>query len=267
MTVIGKCRLCLREGAELQDSHFLSKGVYKILRAEVKEKRNPNPFQITSEGVVQTSKQIKAPLLCRECELRLSKNGEDWVIRNGFKSNGTFRLGAALARSSHIQDADGSTRAYQAASIPAIDISALAYFAASMFWRGSIHPWNIDGTRPVQLGPYEEGLRLYLMGQASFPLDVVLSVTVRWPSNISHFTHTPIGEWRGLLFVAKFPMPGLAFGLTAGPNIPRELRRICFVRGEGNPIFLSKLLEPEIMADGIKMMRSISQKGEASRNI
>ena len=33
---------------------------------------------------------------------------------------------------------------------------ALAYFAASMFWRGAVYPWTPKHTYPIRLGPYEE---------------------------------------------------------------------------------------------------------------
>ncbi len=89
--------------------------------------------------------------------------------------------------------------------MPEVNIPALTYFAASIFWRGSIHPWKSDGTRPVPLGPYEEPLRQYLLGEADFPEEMTLSVVVRMPSEISHFTYEPLGEWRGLLFGRKVP--------------------------------------------------------------
>jgi hypothetical protein len=38
-----------------------------------------------------------------------------------------------------------------AAGIPEINVAALAYFAASNFWGGSIHPWNTDGLMPSGL--------------------------------------------------------------------------------------------------------------------
>lgn len=204
---------------------------------------------------------MKAPLLCRECEQRFSRNGERWVFTNGLKSDGTFPLAAVLASRIPFAQEPGisTTKVYRAAEISQINISAITYFAASMFWRGSIHPWKADGSFPVPLGPYQESLRQYLMGMTDFPVDMALSVVVREPSNISHLTHEPLGEWRGLLFVSKFPMPGLALSLTAGPDLPPPLRRTCFVWGDGNPIVLTSSIEQPILDEGLRMVKSGSR--------
>jgi hypothetical protein len=81
----GKCKLCLRDGMDLQDSLFLSAGLYRILRDA--GEANPNPWAVTERAVFQTSEQVKAPLICSDCEQRLSKNGENWVLRNCLKAD------------------------------------------------------------------------------------------------------------------------------------------------------------------------------------
>ncbi len=248
--------MCLAEGVRLQESHFLPKGVYRTLRISTPH-GNPNPVMVTPREAKQTSTQVKAHLLCSRCEGRLGREGEDWVMRNGLKSDGKFRLLSILRRHPSQLDASQTAAIYSAASMPEVNVSALTYFAASIFWRGSIHPWRTDGTRPVPLGPYEEPLRLYLLGEAGFPEDVALSITVRLPSRVSRLTFEPMGEWRGALFVAKFPMPGLAFAITAGPEIPQPIRRLCFVRGEGNPLALTAALEKLLLDDGVKMIERI----------
>src|SRR5438105_778818 len=43
---------------------------------------------------------------------------------------------------------------------PPAQLSALCYFAASIFWRGSIYDWN--SSSPVTLGPFEESFRVHL---------------------------------------------------------------------------------------------------------
>ena len=251
----GKCKLCLTEGAELQASHFLPAAIYRSMRGDP-DNGNPNPWEVTPNSVRQTSWQKKAPLLCPECEQRFSKNGERWVFTNGLKNDGTFPLAITLAcKVPFAQDPSVSTtKVYRAAEIPEIDISAITYFAASMFWRGSAHPWKADGTCPVPLGPYQEPLRQYLMGITGFPPDVALVVVVREPSGIRHLSHEPLGEWRGEIFVAKFPMPGFAFSISAGKDMPPPLRRSCFVRGEGNPIVMSAFVEKHILDEGLRMV-------------
>jgi hypothetical protein len=250
----------LAEGVELQESHYLSKGIYRSLLIDGPKGQNKNPWQISLEGAVQTSKQQWAHLLCATCETRFARNGEDWVFRNGLKNNGKFKLASVLAESPFMLDASRTARIYRAAEIPKINIQALTYFASSIFWRASAHPWKLDGTVPVPLGPFAEPLRQYLLGEAEFPEQIVLTVTVRVPSDLSHLTHAPMGEWRGQLLVAKFPMPGLSFAITAGVAIPQPLQRMCFVRGEGSPLFMSEMLEQYIKEEGVKIIRNMRRR-------
>lgn len=135
MPVIGQCRLCLQDHSELQGSHFLSKGIYRILRDA--GAKNPDPYLITAGRSVQTSKQLKRPLFCRACEKRLSSGGERWVLGNCRRNDGSFPLASMLAsRSPDVESAGNPTKIYYASDIPEIRRSDIAYFAASIFWRG-----------------------------------------------------------------------------------------------------------------------------------
>jgi hypothetical protein len=150
------------------ESHFLPAGVYRILRDD--GEKNPNPWQLTRTNSVQTSWQMKAPLLCFDCEQRLCKHGEAWVLAHCLKKDGAFPLASILAgRSPALASDETTTRIYHAFGIPEINVNAISYFAASMFWRGSIHPWNEDGTYPVSLGP-SQSLFYQLPGQRSWPV-------------------------------------------------------------------------------------------------
>ena len=148
-----------------------------------------------------------------------------------------------------------TTRIYYASKIPEIDIAALAYFPASIFWRGAIHPWNDDGTIPVQLGPFQESFRQYLMGLRSFPNDCCLLVAVREGKQASYLMHPPTGERKGRFHVYNFPMPGFAFTLVVSKNIPAELSRKCFVRGPGNPVVVTSILESGLFDEAAKLWR------------
>ena len=243
----------------MQASHFLPKGVYRILRDD--GALNPNPWFITEGKTVQTSLQLKMPLLCHDCEQRLSKHGEHWVLQNCLKSDGSFPLASILAsRAPDVFSDANPTRVYLAAHIPEINCSALAYFAASMFWRGSIHGWNLDGSIPVQLGPFGESFREYLMGKAGFPGNCALLVSVREGKAIDRLTHAPVGERKGLCHVYKFPMPGLAFALAVGKNIPSQFRSGCFANVPGNPIMVTPILENWLRNDAAQTLQKNRDK-------
>jgi len=138
---IGLCRLCLNPSANLRQSHYLPKGLYRLLRDE--KSPNPNPVLLTERLAVSTSKQLTPYLLCGLCEKRLSDNGENWVLQH-CPRRGSFTLATILDAVSP-SEVSSDTRVYLAGGIPKIDTAALAYFAISIFWRGSIHAWNQVG--------------------------------------------------------------------------------------------------------------------------
>ncbi len=243
--VIGTCRLCLKANRELCDSHYVPAAVYRQLREDKAKK--PDPWVITPRASVQTSRQLSAHLLCEDCEGMFSSNGEDWVGRHFLKANGSFKLATILAAQTPLAaTSDDPTRVYLAANIPEVDPSALAYFAASVFWRGSIYPWNDERTIPVPLGKYGEDFRKYLLGESPFPTHAALIVSVRQGGDVSMTTMLPyagkVDGARGYNFL----MPGLAFVLGVGRDISPRMKKYCFVRGVGNPIASTPAVEPHV---------------------
>jgi len=253
MVVLGKCRLCLQDGVELQDSHYLSKGIYKRLRSE--DAKNPHPVLITKAKTIQKSSQLKAHLLCKVCEDRLNSGGESWVLRHCLQADGAFPLrDILLGRRPDLDAAGQPTKMYAGAGIPEMSVGEVAYFAASIFWRGSIYCWNEDGSVPIDLGPFQERFRRYLLGDEPFPKAATLWVTVREGGGVQQLTFTPLQERIDGLYTCKFPMPGLAFLLIVSKNTPTNSRSLCFVHGPGNPIFLTPLLEPLLLQEALKML-------------
>ncbi|HYA88462.1 MAG TPA: hypothetical protein VEI57_15510, partial [Nitrospirota bacterium] len=130
----GQCQLCL-EIKDLQDSHYLPKGIYK--RLIEKNEKNPNPWNISSKAAIQTSRQLRSHLLCADCEQRFNKKGEKWVLENCLQGDDSYPLASILnLRRPDLSSSNNPTKIYYASNIPEIDTSALTYFAASIFWRG-----------------------------------------------------------------------------------------------------------------------------------
>jgi hypothetical protein len=260
--VAGQCRLCLKPGVELQKSHYIPAAVYKVLREG--DKTNPNPWVITKDGSVQTSKQKTAYLLCSKCENLLSKNGENWVLKHYLRADGRFPLAEILSsRAPYMATRGNPTKVFAAAVIPEIDVSALAYFGASIFWRGSIYEWNTDGSIPVRLGRFQEQFRGYLIdgGLTAFPQDCSLWVIVREGNEVSRLTHTPVGERVENVHAYRFPMPGLAFTLIVSKNIPENYRKTCIVRGERHPLIVTSIIERSLEVEAVKMIgRAVSKR-------
>jgi hypothetical protein len=241
--MIGTCKLCLRDGVELQRSHLLSAAVYRILRDDGVVP-NPNPVLITPEGRMQSNQQQWAHLLCRSCEALLSREGEDWVFRHGMKRDGSFLLAELLRRSRPSVGTLGDhTRLYEAALIPEINAAAITHFAIGIFWKASVYGWNTDGSIPVNLGGYGDQFRRFLIGEAEFPKDAVLAVLVREGGPIDRLTHTPAGSVGPDISTYQFPIPGFSFVLTIGKKISERISQYCFIRGVGRPIVITVATE------------------------
>ena len=241
--MIGTCKLCLRDGVELQRSHLLSAAIYRILRDDGVSP-NPNPVLITPEGRVQSNQQQWAHLLCRPCEALLSREGEDWVFRHGMKQDGRFPLAELLRRSQpSVGTPEEHTRLYEAALIPGINSAAITHFAIGIFWKASVYGWNTDGSIPVNLAGYGDQFRHFLLGEADFPKEAVLAVLVREGGPMDRLTHTPAGSSGPDISTYQFPVPGFSFVLTLGKNISERISQYCFVRGNGKPIVITVATE------------------------
>src|SRR6516162_7682843 len=68
---IGVCRLC-RHQRELRRSHFMPAALYP---------RNKKQMLATPKGTFVDFEQVCDRLLCKECEARFNRNGEDEVLR------------------------------------------------------------------------------------------------------------------------------------------------------------------------------------------
>ena len=213
---------------------------------------NPNPLLIGQHNIVQRSRQVQDHLLCFDCEQLLSKNGESWFLANCLRKAGDFPLHTALFAASSITHQ--TVKVYHAANVPGVDISALMYFAASIFWRASVHKWR--ECKQINLGPYQEELRTYLLGQTLFPLQSTLVVSI--PETLTEFTNLvmfPYGGRSDAYHTHKFLIRGIGYSLLTGKLIPQGTCLIDFVRGVGNPICMSDSLEIALMQDVQRKMR------------
>jgi len=233
----GICKLCLYD-KELQDSHLIPKGVFKSLRIDGKES-----ISVTAERILKISPQFKAFLLCRDCEERLNIGGETWVLKHMARQipKHQFLLfdmltDAAVCRS----DEDGRT--YAAAQVPEIDTGRLAYFALSMLWRIAIHDWKgVDGyIRRLDLGPYEDPIRRFLVGEGPFPARCFTRVLV-WPNKTSvlYATYLIRRNLERQFRLFSFYIPGITFCLYVGKGVPAELRESCCYSSARKPILAS----------------------------
>ena len=232
----GVCRLC-RNHRELKDSHLLPKALYKLLTLMGKAvgSTNANPVVITPKIAIQTSKQVSDYLLCDICEDLLNKCGEKWIIANCWRSADDFPIGAALDNFAPLTIEDG-IQVYLGCAAPAIELNQLVHFGVGVFWRAAAHQWSaVAGHSPARLhlGPYEEELRLFIHGDAPFPEDAVLYVSVS-SSHAPGANHTVVFPYhrrpRSGCHQYMFCIPGVTFQLMVGKGTPHTVRDGCTLR-------------------------------------
>ena len=256
---LGKCRLCLNDPVELRKSHFFPAAAYRTMREFTVRQgqfKNPNPVRLTDLYAKQTSEQYTARLLCHGCEQRFHANGENWVLKHCWRGK-TFLLQRLVAGARTVLSSR-ELSVYNANEIPAVDISALTYFAASMFWRAAVHNWSGRAVEPaIDLGPYTERLRKYLDGSAEFPQGCILLVMLptRDSDQIKWMMHPIPKRLRGLHFYTM-PFLGIGLNLVIGRHIPSDWREADFVRGPGNPIIASSRFEEMFARDFLTLFRN-----------
>jgi len=140
-----------------------------------------------------------------------------------------------------------------------IDTEALAYFALSIVWRGSVNEWKtLEGqTTGVPLGPYEERVRQYLAGESGFPADVLVAVHVCTDVGSQLTTYAPerVKGVHAIYSDFSFLTRGLWFHVYVGKDIPKEMRELCCVNSEKKVIFL-RSCEKEFYEGGRYLLRN-----------
>jgi hypothetical protein len=227
---LAECRLCQSE-ALLCDSHLFPAAMFRLLSKPGAKNPNPVSFGEGRRGF-SSSRQIKDYLLCESCEHRFHSNGEEWVMKNCYRGQGHFALrDAVLQHRATVIMKEGSV-GFRSADMPEIDMSKLIYFGMSVFWRAGAHTWKIhDRTVSLELGPYLEPIRAYLLG-GSFPEEhVELYVRISTLHEDCKRLSEPASIGRNGYRNHNFYMAGLAFTLALGKNIPRYFRHLSTAPG------------------------------------
>jgi hypothetical protein len=256
---IATCRLC-KKTAILSESHLMPKALYRLVRKSLPG--DPNPVIMTPRGSFPSDRQIADPLLCPECEDLFSKNGEKWVLANCYRGESSFAIRTALENSQPIWSRE-KCLFYSAKTIPSIDISKLVYFAASVFWRASVHLWKGYGKRAtIDLGrEYEEKLRLYLLGQTELPAQVAIWVGVSISEAPFVGVLFPFGGRQDGNYMYRFVIPGLIFNIFLGKRLPSNILSMCILRSADNLIYAAEKIDEIIEQDFLSLYsRAVSSR-------
>jgi hypothetical protein len=231
--VQGICKLCLQQQI-LCKSHYLGRALHVLSRDDGK-----NAIVLTPKIITAAPKQLWAHLLCAECEKRISRNGESYVLTQ-LNRRDKFALFETLKNAKPIH-VEGDLQVFSCDEL-GIDAEKLAYFALSIVWRGSVHDWKtLDGqTTGVPLGPYEERIRQYLAGDSGFPADVLVAVHVCTDIGSQGMIYSPerVKGVHAIYSDHSFLVRGLWFHVYVGKDIPTAMREICCVNSPKKVIFM-----------------------------
>jgi hypothetical protein len=243
--VQGVCKLCRATG-ELRRSHFIPAGAYRLIQ----ESADDPPVVVKSAITIQKNEQATDYILCPRCEQRFNKNGERWVLDYCYRAGEGFRLKNLIDGTKPLWG--NGLKVYSARNFPEIDVEKLAYFAASILWRGSAHLWK-SGRETIQtpsLGSrYEEELRTYLLGEASFPDNAAIWVSIIPTEDLWSAVSVPYGEKLQQFWRYKFIFLGIVFMFFVGKLISPTIRRACSFRSPERFIFVGDKTADMVIQD------------------
>jgi|SRR5580658_1378530 hypothetical protein len=230
----GICKLCGLE-RELQNSHYMPRGLYKRLRE--KQRRNPNPVIITADKTFRSSNQATDYLLCAECEGRFNHGAEAWLMASvahgeSFPLLDRLRVAVPMHKLSESVSYSGARTG--------IDTDKLGYFALSMVWRGAIHEWPLPAggrSHKLNLGTMEESIRKYLVGNAAFPTGAAIIVHVCEDISSQQSMLEPSECADGSMSFEMLTL-GVHFFVHLGGAITEDLRRLCCVTSAERLVFV-----------------------------
>jgi hypothetical protein len=184
---MGDCRLCRAQGIPLRLSRVLPRWAFP------------------------GTPQVEEPLHCEPCEGRLSRDG-DYVAHLAYS-------GERLGLLEHVVPGPGPREDLRVASLRGFNATAMARFAASVFWRAHVST-RAECARLYLASPEEESLRDYLRGVRARPLRLCFTVAALIESDgeVPPWTTTsfPVTDGRGEGRWHMFAVAGLAFGMSAG---------------------------------------------------
>lgn len=221
-----RCALC-GEARDLCDSHLMPQFVYKRLRYEGR-----SPTKVHGTVAISTDQQDHTRLLCWDCETTMRLGGEDWAARQAWSQDG-FPLLETVSALPRTDVEPGMWRAC-AGEVPEIGCGKLAHFGVGVVWR-----YHAAGR--IDLGPYAEPLRAFLLGQSVFPRSYALTLHLL-DGAVAHpcFTSPKVvhrSEVQAIygahgahgLWVCTTLIIGLGYNLTYGKHVAEFSHHNCLV--------------------------------------
>ncbi len=233
--VKGICKMCLIE-KNLVRSHLIPHAIYAYCRVN-----GATPVYVGNGIVSASDRETQDYLLCVECEDILSKGGETWVNSKLARMDPrSFPLYDMLVRGPAAY-ADDTGGIYYARDNPEIDTNKLIHFALGIFWKASVHSWTRNKTDPmIDLGNQSEAVRKWLRGEGTLPRDMSLHISLSKPDRAQIILLGPSAKAPRPWKTFWMHVPGVAFSLNVGPEIPVEMHMLCFWKNSAHVIVVSE---------------------------
>ena len=252
----GTCRLCIKSKT-LVKSHLAPRALYDLCRPP-----DGDPVLITKAVVMRTSRQTRDRVLCLGCEDLLNRSGESWLLPLLATAEGTFPFYDLVSGvPADITLPDGA--AYSTVRNPKIHRGKLAHFALGIFWKASAYSWSGNSQLPrIELGPYREPLRNFILGIGPFPKEMSLVVGVL-PSPVKLISFCePYEATKSSFRTFCLYVPGILFLLYVGKTLSDDVRRSCFVANELHPIVVS-----DFSRQIVSMLREVTERAHNARSV
>lgn len=153
---------------------------------------------------------------------------------------------------------------FEAGSVAGVEPDKLAYFGASIFWRGAAHDWTFMRQKPKRLAL--EPFRLFLLGGAFLKNAVlIVSVTSSMERIRNMLMVFPFFKNREPAFRQyRFTVPGITFQLFVGKDMPLALRRLSVYSRERH-ILMTPDVDVLNMTDVAKLISKTRKMGSLAR--
>jgi hypothetical protein len=235
---IGKCLLC-HQTKELQDSHFIGKAVYRRLYED--SLKNGSPVLLGSGGTMrQSTNQMRDYAFCFDCEQIFNLQGEGW-IHGRIATKAGFPLFDTLKKYKPVF-AEGDYAVFDAKAISEWNCAKLLHYGAGIFFKAGVHVWEFEGDKiSINLGPDLDELRLFVLGQAAFPADMALSISIAGNANPLLATVSPVPIAADGFDQFQFYVPGIMYTFQVGKAIPADTHKMAFSSPNIKVVFVRDL--------------------------
>lgn len=187
--------------------------------------------------------------------------GEDWIstqLAVGPASPLFYKLSSPV-----YSEPDGSFAIYATANIPEFDRNEIIHFALGVFFKAAVHSWPVGKQkRKLYFGKYLEPIRQFVLGNAGFPANTTLAVSL-FPPIDGPKTMTLPYQWKNdRCHTYSFSVCGLEFVLSLGQRMPGWLLRTCFVHDSRRPVLVTNHTQQLMMDSSMRVIEKGGVKGK-----